>query len=349
MKAFLGRILFFAAGFSVAGVLAVAAAADRTAGEVNIYSYRQEVLIRPLLDAFTQKTGIKVNLVSGKADALLERLKAEGANSPADVLLTADVGRLVRAKAAGVLQAVQSSELEQAIPARYRDDEGFWYGLSVRARVPFYAVGRVDPAELSTYEALADPKWRGRICVRSSSNVYNQSLLAAMIARHGPEKAEAWARGIVANMARRPQGGDRDQIKAVAAGECDIAIANTYYYGRMLAAEAGSAERKAAEAVKPFWPNQQAAGGVHVNISGAGVTVSARNKAQAIALIEFLAGPEAQALYAGEVFEYPVRAGVAVSDLVAAWGPFKADDTPLSVFAKYQRDAVMIFDRAGWR
>lgn len=329
--------------------------AAENSGEVNIYSYRQEVLIRPLLDAFTERTGVKVNIVSGGADALLERLRAEGMNSPADLLLTADVGRLVRAQEMGLLQAVDSDRLDAAVPARFRDPEGYWYGLSVRARVPFYAVDRVDPAELSTYGALADPKWRGRICVRSSSNVYNQSLLAAMIARHGADKAEEWASGIVANLARRPQGGDRDQIQAVAAGECDIAIANTYYYGRMITAEPGSAERRAAEAVKPFWPNQPDGegeadtSGVHVNISGVGMTVSARNKTEARALMEFLVSEEAQAIYAGEVQEYPVVENAEVSGEVGAWGDFKADDMPLADFARYHREAVMIFDRAGWR
>lgn len=220
--------------FGVAVRLLPPAFGQEGSGEVNIYSYRQEVLIRPLLDAFTAETGIRVNLVSGKADALLERLKSEGANSPADLLLTVDAGRLIRAKEAGVFQAISSDVLESAIPARYRDPSGHWFGLSVRSRVIFYARDRVTPDELSSYEALTDPKWRDRICVRSSSNVYNQSLLASMIAHTDVDTAEQWARQVVANMARKPQGGDRDQIKAVAAGQCDLAIANTYYYARML-------------------------------------------------------------------------------------------------------------------
>ena len=213
---------------------ALSGAMPAAAEEVNVYSYRKAHLIGPLLEAFTARTGITVRLVTGNADALLERLKSEGLNSPADVLLTVDAGRLIRAKAAGVLQPVRSAVLERLVPARFRDPEGAWFGLSLRARVIFHARDRVRPDELSTYEDLADPKWRGRLCIRSSGNVYNQSLLASMIEHDGQARAEAWAKGVVANLARKPQGGDRDQIKAVAAGECDVTVANTYYYAGML-------------------------------------------------------------------------------------------------------------------
>lgn len=347
-------------GFLISGVSALAALfigfqlvsfavgeGKTRAGEVNIYSYRQEVLIGPLLEAFTARTGIKVNLVSGKADALLERLKSEGANSPADVLLTVDAGRLIRAEKAGVFQPVSSPVLERAIPARYRDPEGYWFGLSLRSRVIFYAGDRVSADELSSYEALTDRKWRGRICVRSSSNVYNQSLLASLVAHLGVDAAERWARGLVANMARKPQGGDRDQIRAVAAGECDIAIANTYYYVRMLKSKK-AAERDAAKKVSLFWPNQEGRG-AHVNISGAGVTLSAKNRDNAIKLIEFLVSDEAQRTYAETTNEYPVKAGVPVSATVKALGEFKSDALDIATLAEHNAEAIRIFDRAGWR
>ncbi len=316
------------------------------AGEVNIYSYRQEVLIRPLLDAFTAETGITVNLVSGKADALLERLKSEGDNSPADLLLTNDAGRLIRARRAGVLQAVKSPLLDAVVPAQYRDPDGYWYGLSIRARVVFFAPDRVKAGELSTYEDLADPRWRDRICVRSSSNVYNQSLLAAQVAHHGAAVAEAWAGGVVANMARKPQGGDRDQIRAVAAGACDIAIANTYYYAGMLAG--GEDDRRVAEQVAVFWPNQGGSG-AHVNVSGIAMTKSAKNHAEALQLMEFMAGDDGQRLYAETVNEYPVKPGASASALVQGLGAFEADRLNLASLADHNGVALRIFDRAGWR
>ncbi len=329
-----------------AAVLA-ALAAPAGAAEVNIYSARQEVLIRPLLDAFEAETSIDVNVVSGKADALLQRLEREGRNSPADVLLTVDAGRLVRAEEAGLLQPVRSDVLEANIPAQYRDPEGYWYGLSVRARPIMYAPARVDPSALSTYEALADPRWRGRVCVRSSNNIYNQSLIAAMLHHLGRERAEAWARGLVANFARKPQGGDRDQIRAAAAGQCDVALANTYYLAR-LARSDSAADREAAAKVAIFWPNQDGRG-VHVNISGAGLTASARHRASAIKLIEFLSGATAQRMYAGVVYEYPVKPGVATADVVASWGDFTADTINLSILGENNAEAVRIADRAGWR
>jgi iron(III) transport system substrate-binding protein len=324
-----------------------AALSTAAAGEVNVYSGRQEILIRPLLDEFTAATGIEVNVVSAKADALLERLRREAMNSPADVLLTVDAGRLIRAKQAGVLQRVRSAVLEAAIPAQYRDPEGYWYGLSVRARPIMYAKDRVSPAELSTYEDLADPKWKDRICVRSSSSIYNQSMLAAMIAHLGVDATEAWAQGLVENLARPPQGGDRDQIRAVAAGECDVALANMYYLAG-LAGSPKAQDRAAAAKVAIFWPDQSGRG-VHVNVSGAGVTASARRKDNAIRLIEFLAGDRAQKIYARVVQEYPVKPGIEVSPLVAAWGEFRADSLPLASLAEHNAEAIRIADRVGWR
>lgn len=317
------------------------------AGEVNLYSARQEALIKPLLDQFTAETGIKVNLVSAKADALLQRLKSEGRNSPADILLTVDAGNLHAAQAAGVLQPVQSAALEGSIPAAYRDPASHWFGLSLRARPIMYVKGRVNPAELSTYEALAEPKWKGRICVRSSDNVYNQSMIGSMIATRGEAATETWAKGFVANFARKPQGGDRDQLKAAVAGQCDIAIANTYYLAQML--ESDKADEKAvAEKIGVFWPNQDERG-VHVNISGAGVTAAAPNRDNAVRLLEFLAGEGAQQWYAETNQEYPVRGGIAVSATLRALGEFRADSVNMARLGEHNAAAVRLMDRAGWR
>ena len=325
---------------------AVAGTTVVQAEEVNLYSYRQESLIRPILDDFQNETGIKVNVVFAKK-GMLQRLKSEGMNSPADAILTVDIGRLKEHKDAGVLQAVSSDTLEKNIPAQYRDPEGVWYGLTVRSRVIYFAKDRVKASELSTYEDLADPKWKGRLCVRSSSNVYNQSLMASIIAHNGAEKAEAWAAGIKENLARKPQGGDRDQIKAVAAGECDIAIGNTYYYGKMQNAK-DNAQRQAAAKTEMFWPNQDGRG-AHVNISGAAVTKSAKNKEAAIKLIEFLSETKAQNFYASSNYEYPVKSGVELDATVKAWGTPKFDKIGLDKVADQQVEAVKIFDRVGWR
>lgn len=317
------------------------------ADEVNLYSARKEELIKPLLDRFTAESGIQVNLVTGKDDALLERLKSEGINSPADLFITADAGRLHRAKTAGVLQAVDSRVLQEAVPAHLRDPEGYWFGLSLRARPIFYVKDRIRPEELSTYEDLADPKWRGRICIRSSDNIYNQSLVASMIASDGEPATEEWARGFVANFARPPRGGDRDQIKAAAAGLCDLAVANTYYFGMMLAGN-NSAERDAASKVAIFWPNQEDRG-THVNVSGVGLTAAAKNRDNAVRLMEYLTSPAAQQWYAETNHEYPVREGVKWSAMLEGWGHFKADTVNLSVLGKNNPAAVMLMDRAGWR
>ena len=317
-------------------------------GSVNVYSARQEALIRPQLDAFTEATGISVNLITASADALLERMRVEGRNSPADVFLTTDVGRLIRATDADVLRPVTSDILAAAIPEQYRDPDGYWYGLGVRARVFFYAPDRVDPSELSTYENLAAAEWQGRLCIRSSTNVYNQSLLASLIVHEGAPRAEEWAAGVLANMARDPQGGDRDQIKAVASGQCDVAVANTYYYAGMK--DGTAEEQQAAAQVALFWPNQgPGERGTHVNISGAGVGLFAPNPDNAVRLLEFLVSPEAQRIYAEVVYEFPVRRLVPASDAVQAFGPFQADTLDLHRLAEFQSEALMIFDRVGWR
>jgi len=328
-----------------AAALAVTATAA-VAKDVNIYSYRQAVLMKPLLDRFQERTGIKANVVYLKK-GMMARLKAEGAASPADVILTVDASRLIRLDRMGSFQPLDSAALTAAVPANLRHPKGHWFGLTVRGRPIYYNPAKVKPSELSTYEALADGKWKGRICIRSSSNVYNQSLIASIIAANGVEKAQAWANGFLKNFARKPAGGDRDQIRAVAAGECDIAIANTYYFAG-LAKSKKERDRKAAAAVRLFWPNQDGRG-AHVNISGAGIAKHSKNRANAVKLIEFLASKEAQEIYARIVNEYPVRKDVQPGRVVADFGEFKADSLALSELAKYQKEAVRIADRAGWR
>jgi iron(III) transport system substrate-binding protein len=320
------------------------AAADE---EVNLYSARKEELIKPLLDRFTEQTGIKVNMVTDKAETLLKRLESEGINSPADLLVTVDAGNLYRAKEAGVTQPIESQVLVEAIPEAYRDPEGHWFGLSLRARPILYVEGKVDPASLSTYEALADPAWKGRICIRSSDNIYNQSMVASMIAADGVDATETWAKGLVANMARPPKGGDRDQIAAAAAGQCDIAIANTYYLAGMLTS-GDQSQVDAAQVMRVFWPNQEGRG-AHVNVSGIAMTHSAKNKEAAVKLAEFLVSPESQAWYAEVNGEFPVLTGAEVSELLQSWGEFKADDLQLSKLGEFGPDAVRLMDRAGWK
>ncbi len=317
------------------------------AAELNIYSARQEALIKPLLDRYSEETGVTINLVTGKGDALLTRLKSEGRNSPADVLITTDAGRLYRAQEAGVLQAVSSDTLNTTIPAHLRSADGYWYGLSVRARGIIYAPDRVKPEELSTYEDLADPKWKGRICIRSSGNIYNQSLIASMLSTQGEEKTAAWLDGFVPNFARPPVGGDRDQIKAVAAGQCDVAVANSYYLGGMLNSS-DEEQRAAAESVAIFWPNQDDRG-THVNISGAGVTASASNVEDAIKLIEFLTSEASQQWYGATNNEYPVRTGVPASETLQAWGEFKTDQVNMAELGRLNAASVMAMDRANWK
>lgn len=334
------------AAVTVSALLPTSAFAQE-AGVVNVYSARKEALIKPLLDRFTDETGINVNLVTGKADALLKRLEVEGKASPADLFVTVDAGRLHRAKSAGVLQVSGSDTLNKVIPQSLKDSDGYWYGMSQRARTIFYVKGKVDPSELSTYEDLADPKWKGRICVRSSNNIYNQSLVASMIDAIGVEKTEAWAKGLVKNFAKPPSGGDTDQLKAAAAGVCDIALANTYYFGRLLNSE--NAEKKAVGAkLAVFWPNQ-ADRGVHMNVSGAGVTKHARNVENAVKLMEFMASDQSQAWYAEVNNEYPVVTTAKVSDTLAGLGEFTADDIVLSKLGENNRSAVELMDRAGWK
>ena len=317
------------------------------AEEVNVYSGRKEALIKPVFDKFTEETGLRVNLVTGKTDALIKRLELEGERSPADLLVTVDAGRLHRAKELGLLQPVSSTALDRAVPNAYRDPQGYWYGLSIRARVIVYSKEDIKPSQLSTYEDLADAVWHKQLCVRSSTNIYNQSLVAAMLAHHGREATEQWLRGLVANFARDPKGGDRDQVKAVAAGQCKLALVNTYYLAGMLSSDIGT-EAEAANQVALFWPNQTGRG-AHVNVSGAGVTRSARHQDSALRLLEYLVSVPAQEWYGKTNHEFPVRAGVGAGEILQSWGEFKADDLNLTVLGEKNQDAVRVMDRAGWK
>jgi iron(III) transport system substrate-binding protein len=316
-------------------------------GEVNVYSHRHYDVDRQLFERFTQETGIRVNVVSGSADELITRLQTEGASSPADVLITVDAGRLHRARERGLLQPVSTPMLEANVPERYRDPQGYWYGLTTRARVLVYARDRVDPAEIATYEALAEPRWRGRVLVRSSENVYNQSQMASLIAAEGEEAAERWARGIAQNLARSPSGGDTDQVKAVAAGVGDVAISNSYYVAK-LAESQDPEEQRVYQQVGVVFPNQNGRG-THVNVSGAGVTAHAPNRDNAVRLLEFLSNDEAQRLWAEGNQEYPVKPGIPASEVLRGWGEFRAESLDLNRLGELNPRAVILFDRAGWR
>ncbi|HLW20533.1 MAG TPA: Fe(3+) ABC transporter substrate-binding protein [Cyclobacteriaceae bacterium] len=314
---------------------------------VNIYTHRHYAADQELFAKFTEQTGIKVNVVNASADELIQKLELEGANSPADILITVDAGRLHRAEEKDLFQPFESDIINQNIPEKFRDPEGYWTGLTYRARIIAYSKERVKPEELSTYEELASDKWQGRILTRSSENIYNQSLLASIIAANGQEAAEEWAASVLGNMARDPKGSDRDQVKAVAAGEGDLAIVNTYYIGLMLNDE-NPEEKKAAEQIAIFFPNQ-ADRGTHINISGVGITKHAPNKENAIKLIEYLSQEEAQSILANMNFEFPINPNVEKVPLHEAWGDFKADDINLSVLGENNSDAVVIFDRVGWK
>lgn len=316
------------------------------AQEVNVYSARKEALIKPLLDKFSAQTGVKVNLITGNADALITRIQSEGQFSPADILLTTDAGRLVRAKAAGITRQIADSVDVELVPSELRDAQNHWLGLTKRARPIMYAPDRVDVSSLASMLDLADAKWQGQICIRSSSNIYNQSMVAALMIENDNDSIETWAKGMVANMARTPKGGDRDQIKAVAAGQCNIAVANTYYLAGMLSSDDAS-EREQASKVKVHWADQ--AGGTHVNISGIAVTKHAPNADQAQRLVAFMLTPESQQWYAQENHEYPVVEGVAWSDLLTSFGAFEAQKVDLQKVGELNADALKLMDRAGWK
>jgi iron(III) transport system substrate-binding protein len=327
------RIALTAACIAFAGPVA--------AEEVVVYSARIEQMIRPLFDAYTRETGVSVKFITDKEGPLMERLKAEGTNTPADLLLTVDAGNLWQASQLGLLQPIKSRTLTANVPAHLRDPEGLWFGLSVRARTVFYNSGKVKPADLSTYESLADEKWKSRLCLRSSKKVYNQSLVAMMIAEHGEAKIEQIVRGWVANLAAPVFADDTTMLQAVAAGQCDVGIANTYYYGRLI-------EKTPNLPLALFWPNQSAAG-VHINVSGAGVTKHAKNPQGAVKLLEWLSSVAAQSLYADANLEYPVNPEVKPDTVVAGWGSFKQNYINVAKAGELQTAAVRLMDRAGYR
>ena len=313
---------------------------------VNVYSARHYDTDDRIYSAFEERTGIKVRLIEGKSDALLARLKREGKRSPADVFITVDAGRLFQAERQRVFQPISSKRLMTRVPANLRHPKGLWFGLTKRARIILRSKERVKEGEITSYEDLAKPKWKGRVLIRSSSNVYNQSLVGSMIVAHGVKGAEAWCRGLVANMARKPQGGDRDQLKGGAAGEADVAVANSYYYARMLSGT--PAEKAAAAKVAVVFPNQDGRG-THVNLSGVGVCAHAPNKANAIKFVEFLSGELAQKTFAAGNNEYPVVRGVETVPVLRNFGTFKEDAVNAAAFGINNLTAVRIMDRAGWR
>lgn len=332
------------AGVSILGISVISAfvaAAPANAAEVNVYTTREPGLIQPLFDAFTEQTGTKVNVLFGKSE-IIERIQAEGANSPADLLIAVDVGTLKRAKDIGISQPVISEAVSANIPVQYRDADGHWIGLSQRARIIYASKDRVAQDTI-TYAELADPKWRGKICTRSGQHPYNIGLFAAQIAHEGPEKTKEWLAGLRDNLARKPTGNDRAQAKGVFAGECDIAIGNTYYMGLMQTNDEEPEQKEWANSLKVLFPDAEGRG-THVNISGAVLAKNAPNKDEAVKLLEFLTSDDAQKLYAEVNFEYPLKAGVPASEIVASWGDLKADTLPLSEVAENRGKASELVD-----
>nr|WP_026106085.1 Fe(3+) ABC transporter substrate-binding protein [Halomonas jeotgali] len=333
---------------SIAAVVAGSAfATSAAADDINVYSARHYDSDDRLYEAFTDETGIDVNVLEGGSDQLIERIQREGVASPADVMITVDAGRLWRAEDEGIFQSVESDKLNERVPDSMRHPDGLWFGFSQRARAIFYNREEVDPGEINRYEDLADDRFEGDICIRSSNNIYNQSLLASMIAEHGEDDAEQWAQGIVDNMARDPEGGDTDQLLGVASGECNLAVANHYYYVRLLKSD-DDADREAARKVGIIFPNQDDRG-THVNVGGAGVVENAPNRDNAVRFLEFLASDTAQHIFASGNNEFPVVDGIHKDPVLESWGNFKKDDVNVSVLGENNPEAVRIFDRVGWR
>ena len=328
MKKFVAISLFFVTLFFSSPIFA---------SEVNIYSYRQPFLIEPLTTAFTDKTGIKVNIVYLRK-GMIERMKAEGKRSPADVVLTVDISRLSALVEAGLTQQVVSQTLSTNVPEKYRDPAGHWFGLTTRARIIYVSKERVRTGEIKSYEDLADPKWRGKVCTRSGLNAYNLALTSAIIHHHGEDYAKKWLDGFKQNLARKPQGNDRAQVKAIWAGECDLSIGNTYYMGKMLKDPEQADWAKSVNIVFPTFEG----GGTHVNVSGIGMAKFSPNKDNALALMEFLSSGEAQEIYATANFEYPIAPGTKVDDLVKSWGSFNADNVNLMTIAKLRKKALKL-------
>ncbi|MDC7788230.1 Fe(3+) ABC transporter substrate-binding protein [Rhodoplanes sp. TEM] len=331
---------------AVAAIAAPAAAVAQTgtpAGEVNVYTYREAKLVAPLFEAFTKDTGIKVNTISASS-GLEQRIATEGANSPADVLLTVDIGRLKEAVDRGVAQPITSEVLDKVVPAQYRDPNRLWYAVSARARVVYASKARVAQNEI-TYEELADPKWKGRVCIRSGQNIYNNALFAAVIAHLGEAKAEEWLKGLKANLAQKPSGGDREVARDIAAGKCDIGVGNTYYWALMSEREP---DKKAwAEATKVILPTFKGAG-THMNISGVILAKHAPNKANGLKLIEWLVGEQAQKIYADMNFEYPIRPGVTAHPVISGYGELAADPLPIATIAENKKAAATLVDKVGF-
>lgn len=342
------KFLVLAAGATLAACSQPAPRESDTARVVNVYSARHYASDDAIYAAFTEQTGIAVNLVAAGGDQLIERVRADGERSPADVIITVDAARLHRAEQAGLFAETDFSDLTSTVPANLVDPQGYWVSMAKRARVIAYANTRVQPGEIETYEDLADPRWRGRICVRESGNAYNQSLLASIVARSGEAAAEAWAQGIVDNMARPPQGGDITQIQGIAAGECDVAIVNHYYYALMVNSEE-PARQAAAAAVTLFFPNQ-ATSGAHINVSGAGIAANAPHPDEARALIDFFFTDEAQRMFAEMTNEIPVTVSATWDNpTLDAMLPFVEDARNVSELGDHNETAQRIFDRVGWQ
>lgn len=314
-------------------------------GEVNIYSYRQPDLIKPVLDEFTKETGIQTNVLF-LDQGLVERMKAEAENSPADVVMTIDISRLTDAKEAGILQPLDDKVINTNVPAQYRDTDSTWFGLTMRGRVVYASKDRVADNDI-TYEDLSDPKWKGKICSRDGQHPYNIGLFASMIANDGIEKTETWLQGVKNNLARKPDGNDRSQAKAIMSGECDIAFGNTYYVGLMMTNEAEPEQKDWAASIKILFPNAKDRGS-HVNISGMGLAKHSPNKENAIKLMEFLSSQKAQEIYAEQVFEYPVLGSAKASDIVLGFGQIKPDTMPLTEIAKHRKEASELVDKVGY-
>lgn len=332
----------------LAAVIAGSAFASQAlADEVNLYSARHYDSDEALYQAFTDETGIEVNVIEGGSSQLIERIKSEGVASPADVMLTVDAGNLWRAEQEGIFQSVDSDVLNDRLPENMRHPDGMWFGFSERARVIYYSRENFDPSQISTYEELADPQFEGQICIRSSNNIYNQSLMASLIEHHGEEAAQEWAEGVVNNMARDPEGGDTDQILGIASGECDLAVGNHYYYARLLNSD-DEADREVARSVGIIFPNQDGRG-THINIGGAGVVENAPNRENAVRLLEFLSSDMAQEAFAEGNHEYPVVDGVMQNPVLDSWGDFNTDDLNVNVLGENNPEAIRIFDRAEWR
>ena len=339
-RPFAARGAVLAAAFALASLPSFA-----SAQEVNLYTTREPGLIQPLLDAFTKDTKIKVNAIFIK-DGLAERVKTEGANSPADVLMTVDIGNLLDTVDQGVTQAVQSEALSSAIPAHLRDKDGHWYALSLRARLIYASKERVKDAKL-TYESLADPKWKGKICIRSGQHSYNIGLIAAHIVHHGEAKTEAWLKGIKENLARKAGGNDRQVARDILGGICDVGVANSYYVGLMRSGKGGPEQERWGAAINPLLATFEK-GGTHVNISGASIAKNAPNKASAVKLLEYLVSNDAQALYAKANFEYPVRPSAAIDPIIAAFGKLNPDQVDLRAVAKSRKQASTLVDKVGF-